>query len=127
VTGSTREHAARQTDKAFSIVARRRCAGEIGARSVGGADSRRPEHPHPERRDAHAMTNSEDKSVGLCSRCRHARQLVTPRSRFWFCERSKEDKSFERYPRLPMLACRGFEAGESREAVRADPPAEPDS
>jgi hypothetical protein len=73
------------------------------------------------------MTNSEDKSVGLCSRCRHARQIVTPRSRFWFCERSKEDKSFERYPRLPMLACRGFEAGESREVESADPPAEPDA
>ena len=72
------------------------------------------------------MPDPEDPSVGLCARCRHARQLVTPRSRFWFCERSRQDKSFERYPRLPMLACRGFEpgGGAGTEAMAPDPPPE---
>jgi len=55
------------------------------------------------------MGSSLDADVGLCARCRHSRQVLTRSSRFWFCERSRQDKSFDRYPRLPMLACRGFE------------------
>jgi hypothetical protein len=36
-------------------------------------------------------------------------------SRFVMCERSKDDPAFSRYPRLPVLQCRGFEtaAGET--------------
>ena len=73
------------------------------------------------------MSTKEDPdnmNVGLCARCRHARQLVTPRSRFWFCERSRQDKSFERYPRLPMLSCRGFEPAESGDDRDPEPPGE---
>ena len=32
-----------------------------------------------------------------------------PRSTFWMCERSKTDRSFPQYPRLPVLRCRGYE------------------
>jgi len=28
---------------------------------------------------------------------------------FWMCERSLADPSFARYPKLPVLRCRGFE------------------
>ena len=49
---------------------------------------------------------------GLCERCRHSRQVPTPRSVFWLCERSATDPSFDRYPRLPVRSCRGFEARE---------------
>lgn len=49
--------------------------------------------------------------VGLCSVCIHARTVENRRgSAFYLCERSKTDPSFSRYPRLPVLACRGFEA-----------------
>jgi len=58
------------------------------------------------------MSDPEQPNVGLCARCRHARIVATPRSRFWLCERSREDASYARYPRLPMLACPGFEAGQ---------------
>ena len=58
------------------------------------------------------MSGSEDASVGLCARCRHARRVTTPRSLFWLCERSREDASYPRYPRLPMQSCPGFEPGE---------------
>ena len=51
-------------------------------------------------------------SSGLCDSCRHARRVRTPRSSFWLCERSQDDASYDRYPRLPVLACRGFEPGE---------------
>ena len=47
--------------------------------------------------------------VGLCSDCLHCRIIAARRSRFYFCERSATDPDFPRYPRLPVLACRGFE------------------
>ena len=52
--------------------------------------------------------------VGLCSECRHARTVTTPRSTFWRCELSKTDPRFPRHPRLPVLACAGYEVGEPR-------------
>jgi len=57
------------------------------------------------------------RSVGLCARCRHARTVESRTTVFWLCERSLTDPSFEKYPRLPMIECRGFEPGE-----RARPP-----
>ena len=59
-----------------------------------------------------------DPGVGLCAGCRHARRVETPRSTFWLCELSRTDPSFEKYPRLPILVCPGYEpvaAGESGE------------
>lgn len=58
------------------------------------------------------MSSESPQPVGLCAGCRHARRVRTPRSRFWLCERSREDASYDRYPRLPVLSCRGFEPGE---------------
>ncbi len=49
--------------------------------------------------------------LGLCGRCRHAQRVATPRSVFWLCGLSRSDARFERYPRLPVLACEGFEPG----------------
>lgn len=55
---------------------------------------------------------------GLCGRCRHARRLRSDRgSAFWRCGLSDSDARFPRYPRLPVLACAGHEAGDDgREA-----------
>lgn len=46
--------------------------------------------------------------VGLCASCAHVR-VITNRSgsRFHLCERSRSDPAYARYPRLPMLRCRG--------------------
>jgi hypothetical protein len=55
------------------------------------------------------MVPSPHPDAGLCERCRHAREVTTPRSAFVLCERSRDDPRFERYPRLPVLACPGFE------------------
>jgi hypothetical protein len=47
---------------------------------------------------------------GLCPSCRHVRVITNDRgSRFLFCERSRTDPSYPRYPRLPVLACAGYE------------------
>ena len=55
--------------------------------------------------------NGEERArVGLCFTCKHGRVVVSDRgSRFYFCERSKTDPRFSRYPRLPVRVCEGYE------------------
>ena len=48
--------------------------------------------------------------AGLCDTCRHQRLVPNTRgSTFSLCERSRDDSSYPRYPRLPVLACAGFQ------------------
>ncbi|HUZ86844.1 MAG TPA: hypothetical protein VNF26_07820 [Candidatus Baltobacterales bacterium] len=56
--------------------------------------------------------------TGLCVTCRHSRRVPGSRSTFWMCERSLTDRSFPRYPKLPVLRCRGFEP----DPVKPPPP-----
>ncbi|HZS16228.1 MAG TPA: hypothetical protein VFC09_16690 [Candidatus Dormibacteraeota bacterium] len=49
---------------------------------------------------------------GLCATCRHAGPVRGARSTFWMCRLSATDPAFDRYPRLPVLRCRGWERGE---------------
>jgi hypothetical protein len=61
---------------------------------------------------------------GLCDRCAHQRLVHTTRgSTFSLCERSRTDPSFPKYPRVPVLECRGFEprAGEGPQESRGTP------
>jgi hypothetical protein len=60
-------------------------------------------------------------SAGLCDRCRHQRIVRNTRgSVFSLCERSKDEpETFPRYPRLPVLECRGFEE-RAKEPGRTD-------
>jgi hypothetical protein len=55
------------------------------------------------------MENFREESVGLCFRCRHARTVTSRTSTYWLCELSKTDPRFDRYPRLPILECPGYE------------------
>lgn len=48
-------------------------------------------------------------AVGLCAECEHCRQVPGGRSVFYLCRRSQTDPAYPKYPRLPVLACRGFE------------------
>jgi hypothetical protein len=48
--------------------------------------------------------------AGLCDSCRWMRKIKSDRgSLFYLCERSATDASFPKYPRLPVLQCRGYE------------------
>lgn len=50
-------------------------------------------------------------SPGLCADCQFMRQIQSDRgSVFYFCERSKTDPKFPKYPTLPVLRCSGYEA-----------------
>jgi len=47
--------------------------------------------------------------AGLCANCTHARRVESARGSFFvLCELSAADTAFPRYPRLPVLQCRGF-------------------
>ncbi len=48
-------------------------------------------------------------SAGLCSTCRHAEVLASKASSFLRCGRERLDPSFPKYPRLPVVACAGYE------------------
>jgi hypothetical protein len=53
--------------------------------------------------------------AGLCATCGHASAIESDRgSVFIRCELSRVDASFPKYPRLPVLACRGYEANETQ-------------
>jgi hypothetical protein len=48
--------------------------------------------------------------VGLCQTCEYGRRIRSShQSTFWRCDRSLTDPSFLKYPRLPVLNCRGYE------------------
>lgn len=47
--------------------------------------------------------------VGLCARCRHARRVEAPRAVYWMCRLSLTDPRYDKYPRLPVVACAGYE------------------
>jgi hypothetical protein len=50
--------------------------------------------------------------AGLCASCTHGKVVTSSRgSVFLLCQRSTTDTSFPRYPALPRLSCRGYEAG----------------
>lgn len=53
--------------------------------------------------------------AGLCDTCIHQRIIRTTRgSAFSLCERSRTDEDYLRYPRLPVLECRGHETKHDR-------------
>jgi hypothetical protein len=56
---------------------------------------------------------SSNPAAGLCDSCRHQQVVRTKRSSFSLCRRWKEDDRYPRYPRLPVLRCRGHERGAS--------------
>jgi len=47
--------------------------------------------------------------AGLCDSCKHQKVVRNRRgSVFSLCALSKTDPSFPKYPRLPVLECRGY-------------------
>jgi len=58
---------------------------------------------------------------GLCATCVHHRIVRSGRgSIFYLCQLSRTDPAFPRYPRLPVLSCRGYEPGEPQPSGDAD-------
>ena len=55
------------------------------------------------------MTGQIALGVGLCGDCGNVRIIENRRgSRFYLCRLSDVDPRFPKYPRLPVLRCRGY-------------------
>jgi hypothetical protein len=51
--------------------------------------------------------------AGLCATCLHSRRIESPHgSVFYLCELSFSDSRFPKYPRLPVISCKGFKERE---------------
>jgi hypothetical protein len=49
-------------------------------------------------------------SAGLCTDCRHTERIASSRgSTFYLCRLSLTDPQYVKYPRLPVLACAGYQ------------------
>jgi hypothetical protein len=58
-------------------------------------------------------------AVGLCGGCLHARTIESAKgSSFLLCQRSATDPTYPKYPRLPVLACPGYEPVSKSESHR---------
>ena len=52
--------------------------------------------------------------AGLCDSCRHQKLIRTGRgSVFSMCLRSKDDPRYDKYPRVPVARCPGYEGRSS--------------
>ena len=52
----------------------------------------------------------ERERIGLCAGCLHSRVITSDRgSTFYFCGKSATDSEFPKYPRLPVIACAGYQ------------------
>lgn len=59
---------------------------------------------------------------GLCDTCAHQKPIPNTRgSVFSLCLRSREDPAYPRYPRVPVLNCKGYEPLSSLPRDRARP------
>jgi hypothetical protein len=48
--------------------------------------------------------------AGLCASCVHAQDVTSARgSQFVLCRLSATDPRFPKYPRLPVVACAGYQ------------------
>jgi hypothetical protein len=55
---------------------------------------------------------------GLCGNCQHSRRIESDRgSIFFMCKLSFEDSRFVKYPRLPVLACSGYQPGAAEDPI----------
>ena len=54
-------------------------------------------------------------TAGLCTSCVHVKLIPSSHgSTFYQCQLSFTDSRFPKYPRLPMLACDGYQARDPR-------------
>jgi hypothetical protein len=53
--------------------------------------------------------DSEELAVGLCFTCRHSQIVPSRHARYWLCRLAAVDPRFDKYPRLPVVACSGYE------------------
>jgi hypothetical protein len=69
--------------------------------------------------DSNRDRDDDRRRIGLCADCRFMRLVQSARgSKFYLCERSATDPAFPKYPRLPVLQCRGYESAADKGTAR---------
>lgn len=52
----------------------------------------------------------QHQQVGLCIDCTYTHQVVSTKgSQFFYCRRAETDSHYTKYPRLPVVACPGYQ------------------
>jgi hypothetical protein len=66
--------------------------------------------------DARNVARTAGAEQGLCASCAHARIVESSKGAlFVLCRLSYTDPAFDRYPRLPVIACDGYVSTEGKE------------
>lgn len=66
-------------------------------------------------------SDGEKDKLSLCADCRHAQRIQSSKgSLFLLCTLSKTDPHFPKYPRLPVLACSGYDPQSSTRDSQAE-------
>lgn len=82
-----------------------------------------PEIRYPDYVELTENPEPTSSTIGLCESCRQARRIQSARgSVFYLCSRSANDPAFPMYPRIPLLACRGYEPRTTASALAAAKP-----
>ena len=69
------------------------------------------------------LMNIPNDEIGLCRACRHVRIVNSTRgSTFYLCRLAEHDSRFPKYPRLPVLACAGYEPTAESRSPNDEPP-----
>ncbi len=72
--------------------------------------SDQPQPPQQGTQQGTSGTKQTWRRAGLCATCVHLRVVTSDRSsEFVRCEKSQSDSRFPKYPRLPVIACEGYE------------------
>jgi hypothetical protein len=59
--------------------------------------------------------------AGLCESCRNVKVVETRKgSRFYLCTLAEVDARFPKYPRIPVLQCRGYVAAAGSDSDPAE-------
>lgn len=62
------------------------------------------------------MTEPHAPPAGLCGSCLNVRIVETRKgSRFFLCQLAETDPRFTKYPRIPVLRCRGYAGAPGKE------------
>jgi hypothetical protein len=100
----------RNSDLAFLKIGNELCAAR-SARETAGENGSEPRYSA-----SVSIKGSEPEGkqlAGLCADCVHSKKVESSRgSVFWLCELSRTDSSFAKYPRLPVLSCKGYKREE---------------
>ncbi|MGH7598788.1 MAG: hypothetical protein ACREOI_20740 [bacterium] len=68
------------------------------------------------------LMNLSNYEIGLCQTCCNVRVVNSGRgSTFYLCRLAEREPRFPKYPRLPVLACDGYEPAEAPKSSSSQP------